>query len=148
MTNIAGAAVAVYETSKKRDRWRDYANQGDVYSQYELAESLCCQPTDGPRNYEESFKWFCFAAKNGHARAQLKLGGVYEGRETLGDLAIQPDRAQSYAWYHFAAKRANSNAAARLEALQQQMTAEEVAQAQQLVRTTARYMACAIETAG
>ncbi len=110
ITTVPAVMLGAYDAANKREQWEEYASKGDVYAQFELAESYCCSHTEGTRDYKKSFHWFCEAGKNGNAKAQVKLGKLYQGVETLGELSVPKDDARAYMWYSLAARRVNPEA--------------------------------------
>ena len=65
-----------------------------------------------PQNYKIAVKWFRLAAEQGHVRAQLTLGVMYEN----GQGVPQNDEAAAK-WYRFAAEQGNAYAQNNLKKL-------------------------------
>ncbi|MCB2081457.1 MAG: sel1 repeat family protein [Rickettsiales bacterium] len=128
--SVPAAALGMYEASGKRERWHSYAEKGDVYAQYELAESYCCRPFEGETNLQESLKWFCVAARNGYAKAQVEVGKLYEGTSELKDHSVTPDPLLAYIWFAYAARRANEEARQHRNALKETLTPEQLYEAE------------------
>lgn len=99
-----------YDTIKKRKQWQEYAEQGDPYAQYELAQSYCCHPHEGKTNMAEAMYYWCMAARNGHAKSQTQVGKLYEGVDVKEGLNIKQDRALAMMWYELAKRRGNDEA--------------------------------------
>ena len=86
-----------------------------------------------PQNETEAVRWFRLAADQGHAGAQYNLGVSYrDGR------GVPQDRVAAHMWLSLAA--AQTSAADRdtdveaRDAVAEEMTAEQVAEAQRLAR--------------
>jgi TPR repeat protein len=62
-----------------------------------------------PQNFAEAFRWYRKAAEQGHASAQVMLGGLYE----VGNGTVQ-DYAQAVRWYRKAAEQGDSQAQSEL----------------------------------
>jgi len=122
LTTFPAVLVGAYEMSNKRRVWREYALDGDVYAQYELAESYCCRASEGELNQHLSFQWYCTAAKHGFAKAQLQVGKIYENAVKMEDLMVPKNNVKAYVWYTQAAKRQNLEAIDRIEALDAVLT--------------------------
>ena len=87
-----------------------------------------------PQNNQEAVRWYVKAAEAGHTIAQVSLGKMYE----LGR-GVPPDTVQAYKWYNLAAakttsKETRTRIVERRDELAQQMTRQEIAEAQQLAR--------------
>ena len=119
-----------YEKFQKRKVWKEYAGQGDVYAQWELAESYCCSSLEGGRDYNQALYWYCKAAENGHADAQTKIADLYVGNTTLGPLKIKYSKVDAYVWYSLAARRIHGEAIDARLALIDDMSELELKQAE------------------
>ncbi len=104
-TTIPAMAVMGYDQTGKRARLEKWAEGGDVYAQYDLARSYCCRQLEGELDAKKSLKWHCAAAKNGHSKAQLYLGKLYQGLEGLRGVEIEQDLARAQMWYTLASRR-------------------------------------------
>jgi TPR repeat protein len=82
-----------------------------------------------PKDLAKAFEWFQKAALQGNVDAQKKLGAMY--REGEG---ISRDILRAYAWYNLAAakERVEGSAAILRDELEQQMTPDQIAEAQKL----------------
>ena len=88
--------------------YRRSAEQGDRYSQYNLAVMLL-KGQGTAQDAEEAFRWCCLAAEQGLAEAQLHLGDLYHaGHGVTADVAL------AEAWYEKAAEQGDAGAAAKL----------------------------------
>jgi TPR repeat protein len=107
------------------------AEQGDAFSQYFLALyyelGLSVPPND-----KEAFRWYLAAAEQGFNPAQRWLGFMYaEGR------GVSQDYVQAHLWFGLAAASGGNEgdralAAQNRDAVAEQMTAEQIAEAQRL----------------
>ncbi len=108
-------------------KWfRKGAEQGDIYAQFNLAR-LYYEGTGVVKNYIEAVKWFRKAAEQGEAEAQTRLGGCYHN----GD-GVPKNYMEAYKWLNLASAQGNEEAKQFLSDLEQQMTAEQIAEGQQL----------------
>ncbi|MGA3283972.1 MAG: tetratricopeptide repeat-containing serine protease family protein [Verrucomicrobiota bacterium] len=108
-------------------KWlRKAAEQGEAYAQLSLAQSY----TDGAgvvKDYAEAVKWFRKAAEQGLVDAQVNLGVCYHN----GD-GVPQNYVEAYKWFNLASAQGNTEAKQFLSDLEQQMTAEQIAEGQQL----------------
>ncbi len=82
-----------------------------------------------PENYAEAFKWFKKAAEQGYALAQRILGEMY-----LEGEGVPRDYTMSYMWLNLAADQGNEGAITYRSLLENEMTTEQIAEAQKLSR--------------
>lgn len=122
-----------YDTLGKRERWKERAEAGDVYSQYELAQSYCCGIGEGVHDNHEAMKWWCKAGKNGYAKAQIKLGQIYERQEELEALNVKKDLTLAYMWYELAKRRGNEKARENYFRLKQLLTKKQIDEGEKLL---------------
>lgn len=115
------AALMGYDTMVKRKKWEERAEVGDVYSQYELAQSYCCREYEGKLDGKLAIKWWCKAAKNGHAKSQLQLGKIYEGLDEIKGIQVEKDQSKAFMWYVLAGRRGSITARERVSALKDQL---------------------------
>lgn len=134
ITTAPAVFLGLHENSSKRATWLERANEGDVYSQFELAESFCCRGMEGGIDNKESLKWYCKAAKNGFGKAQTEMGKFYENRRIMEGLNIKQNYARAYMWYSLAAKRGFSNARDFQLELKNKMSARDMREAEILLR--------------
>ncbi len=133
ITTAPAVAIMSYDDNNKRDRLKSYADKGDVYAMYELAESYCC----GTKNWDDNkqaFLWYCEAAKHGHAMAQTKLGEIYEGKVVLEGVDLKPDLPKAWMWYSLAKRRGLAAAWEEPDRLETQMTKAGIAEAERLIK--------------
>jgi TPR repeat protein len=126
-------ALMGYDTIKKRKQWEEYANEGDVYAQYELAQSYCCRPHEGSTDIKKAFKWWCVAGKSGYALAQLQLGKIYDGSEILNELSVPQDISKAYMWYQLAKRRGNEEARNRFLNLKNSISSDVMAEGEKML---------------
>ena len=111
-------------------KWlRKAAEQGEAYAQLSLAQSY----TDGAgvvKDYAEAAKWLRKAAEQGLVNAQVNLGVCYHN----GD-GVPQNYVEAYKWFNLASAQGNTEAKQFLSDLEQQMTAEQIAEGQQLSAT-------------
>ncbi|GAB0148530.1 MULTISPECIES: SEL1-like repeat protein [Marichromatium] len=87
------------------------AESGDAEAQYQLGLAIVQRHWERgeQRRLGEAAEWVAKAAEQGHVRAQLVMGGLYEkGRGVIQDYEL------ALAWYRRAAAQGNPQAMARL----------------------------------
>ena len=108
--------------------FRIAGGQGYASAQYNLgvayADGIGVQEDDA-----EAVRFFRLPAEQGHARAQSNLGLKY----SLGD-GIPEDQVYAYMWLDLAATQGNERARGGRDLVVQQMTREQIAEAQKLSR--------------
>jgi S1-C subfamily serine protease len=77
----------------------------------------------------ESFNWAYKAADQGVSDAQYAVGIFY-----LIGSGVPKDNIETYKWFNLSAARGNQDAKTQLDALEQQMTSDQIAEAQKLTR--------------
>ena len=104
------------------------AKQGYVYAQNNLA--VCyARGSEKVQDKVQAAKWYYRAAKQGLAASQNALGSCYANGEGL-----PKDYVEAYKWVNLAAAQANEDARGNLSIIEQWMTPEQIAQAQELAR--------------
>jgi uncharacterized protein len=102
------------------------AEQGYAKAQYNLGH--CYYLGQGvARNYMEAVKWYRRAANQGDAASQNNLGAAY----VSGD-GVTKNYVEAYKWYNLALSQGYVLAKRNLFGLEQHMTSEQIAEAQQL----------------
>lgn len=94
---------------------------------------LCAIYFDGqavPRDYTEAAKWYWMAAEQDPAEAQLGLGKMYVDDDEIG--VVPKDHVKAYAWYILSTAQGNEEASELKDSLREELTVEQVAEAQQL----------------
>jgi len=82
-----------------------------------------------PKDNEEAFKWIYKVADQGFSDAQNLVGFSY-----LVGVGVSTNNIEAYKWFNLSAASGNKDAKSELELLEQQMTPEQVAEAQKLTR--------------
>ena len=104
------------------------AKQGHVGAQVNLG-TLYLRGEGAPQSDQMALFWFSQAAERGHALAFAKLGWMSaQGRGVLQDFI------QAHKWYNLAAANGHKKAAEYRDALAEQMTPAQIAEAQRLAR--------------
>lgn len=109
-TSIPMVALMGYDTFDKRKRWTEYANEGDIYAQFELGNSYCCRFYEGATNPKEAMRWWCEAARGGHAGSMMKLAEIYANTETYDQLTAPLDLPRALVYTTLAERRAHRDA--------------------------------------
>jgi uncharacterized protein len=106
--------------------WLPLAEQGDAFAQNALGTMY--DNGDGvPENDAEAVKWYRLAAEQGIATAQNNLGTMY-----AAGTGIPLNYIKAYMWYSLAKAQGNERAAENVDGIKQQMTADQIAEAQRL----------------
>ena len=114
--------------------YRRAADQGDARTQW-LLGSLYDAGWGVPENPAEAADWYRKAAEQGLRGGQNALGMLYErGRD------VPQDDVQAYAWFILAAAQGYNTAAWNKYKLQARMTAEQIAEAQELSATLTQWI--------
>ena len=82
-----------------------------------------------PQDDAEAARWFGLAAEQRYVNAQFNLGVRYEN----GD-GVPEDYVLAYMWYNLAAAQGDEGAPGLKDTLAQQMTREQIAEAQRMSR--------------
>jgi len=115
--------------------WRKAAKEGDARSQFNLAVRY----TYGKgvdRDAKEALRWYRKAAMQGHADAQNNLGLMYDNGE-----GVLEDDVTAYAWYNIAAANEGALAQKNKGIIANEMTPEQIAEAQKLSRELLEHIA-------
>jgi len=104
------------------------AGQGNTDAQLKLG-GIYASGTGVPKDYEAAFGWTYKAAAQEVPVAQCSVGFSY-----LLGMGVSQDNIEAYKWFNFSAARGNQLAKTQLEELEQQMTMEQIAEAQKLTR--------------
>ena len=84
--------------------WRPLAHLGYNTAQLNLAVGY--DTGKGvPQDFNEAFKWYRKAAEHGNARAQNKLGELYELGQDANGLGVPQDINESFKWYRKSAEQ-------------------------------------------
>lgn len=121
--------LGVPQQVRKAVKWyRMAAEQGEKLSQYYLA--LMLEEGEGvPRDYKEAVWWYRLSAMQGHVKAQYRLGLMY-----LKGYGVTQSSEIAYAWWSVAASKGHEKAIKYKNSAQEQMTADQIAKAQQIAK--------------
>jgi len=109
---------------------RKAAEAGDATAQSYLGEFY--QSGDGvPKVSAEAVKWYRMAAEQGHVYSQTQLGFMYYS----GD-GVPKDLIQAHVWFNIAGTKGNKEAKKNREAVEKQMTFDQITEAEKLARET------------
>jgi TPR repeat protein len=110
-------------------KWfRSSAEQGNADAQHKLAVIYAFG--DGvPKDYAEAFKWLYKEADQGISDAQNLVGCSY-----LIGMGVSKDNIEAYKWFNLSAAQGNQLSKTQLGELEQQMTMDQIAEAQKLTR--------------
>ena len=115
--------------------YRKAAEQGDPTAQLSLGE-LYADGEGVPADDQEAAFWFRKAAEQGDEDAQFRLGLSYANGE-----GVPEDDVQAYAWLNLASVEGGEDAQQQRTRIRQRMTSAQVAEAQQLSRQLAAWIA-------
>ena len=114
---------------------RPCAEQGDARVQFILGMAYRIGDEgefgiDGvPQDDAEAVRWFRLAAEQGHEFVQQDLGSIHENGR-----GVPKDYVLAYMWSNLAAAQGNIPAGLRRDRLEEQMTPEQIAEAQRMSR--------------
>lgn len=97
-----------------------YAEDRSCTTQFELGE-MYCKGNERQRDFEEAFKWYLNAARNGSRQAQHHLAVMYARGQ-----GVAQSYAKSYAWCKVAAFQRSRRARRKLACIQRHMTWDQV----------------------
>ncbi len=124
----SGAAAAVEVEPETLDTRRAAAEQGDPEAQNQLGE-MYAGGAGVAKDVRQAAKWYLQAAEQGHGPAQLNLGLAY-----AAGLGVPGDHVRAHLWLNLASTGGDEDARGARDELTRKMTAEQVAEAQQLAR--------------
>ncbi len=105
-------------------RWFERAAEaGDAHGQFNLAV-LLSEGNGVAKDLAKAAEWYRAAAEGGHYPSQARLGHMYSTGH-----GIEKDRVQAYLWLSLAAQHGIGTALSALEAISNQMSSEEKAEA-------------------
>lgn len=115
-----------------------FAQQGNADAQYNLA-LMYLKGLGVKQNSPKAVRLFQLAAKQGDVDAQNGLGVLY-----FIDEGMAPNAVQAYMWLSLAATAGNAKSADMRDRVASNMTAQQIAQAQQLAMQcqTSRFTQC------
>ena len=115
--------------------FKQAADNGDVKGQEQLA-MMFDNGLGVPRDYAEAAKWYDKAARQNSGEAQKTLGLMY----ALGQ-GVPQDNVMAHVWLNLAAAQGAPEAADNRDAIEAQMTPEELGRAQKRAREILTEMA-------
>ncbi len=127
-TNGTRSAAAAGAEPAAVDARRAAAEEGDPEAQNELGE-MYATGVGVAKDFRSAAKWYRLAADQGHGPAQLNLGLAYA--EGLG---VPGDHVRAHLWLNLASTGGDERARDERDGLAKKMTAEQIAEAQQLAR--------------
>lgn len=104
-----------------------YAEERSCITQFELGELF--HHDQGSRDYGAAFKWYFRAAKNGHRRAQHRLGGMFAKGQ-----GVARNLVKAYAWCLVATMQSSRRAEIKLARIGAHMSRQQIAIAEQLAQ--------------
>jgi TPR repeat protein len=104
------------------------ANLGEPRAQYDLA-LLYDKGLGVAQSDAEALRWYTRAAEQGEARAQYNLGLMY-----MNGQGTTPNLVMAYYWISLSVAQGNQNAPAARDYLAEKMIAEQIEEANRLVR--------------
>ena len=123
-----GAYAYSEYTPEQIAEWRERAEKGEAWGQYSFGLAY----EDGryvPEDKKEAVKWYRKAAEQGHDYSQWSLAFAYYKGE-----GVIEDQVQAYAWWNIAAANGNELGKAWKAKVAEEMTKEQIAEAQKLSR--------------
>ena len=125
--SLSVSCVDVFISSPWEDLTR-CAEQGDARAQYNLGE-LYANGDGVPEDDAEAVRWYRLAAEQGSAIVQTNLGLMYAN----GD-GVPEDDVFAYMWWNLSAAQGDETARSNKDIIEQEMTREQIAEAQRLSR--------------
>ena len=125
---LAVIPVGVDAQVSDLEQTRARAEQVDALAQYDLG-AMYSHGFGVPEDAAEAARWYRLAAEQGDAFAQTGLGFLY----ALGE-GVPQDFVLAYMWLNLAAAQGNEAAQGLKDRIAQQMTREQIAEAQRLSR--------------
>ena len=111
-----------------RQWYEKSALQGQAKAQFNLG-TLYFNGEGVPKDYQQALRWFRLAADQGEAVAQTKIAIMYDEGQ-----GVSQDMVQAHKWYILAAANGDKPAAQLRDAIANQMTPAQIAEAQKLAR--------------
>ena len=126
---LAVIPVGVDAQSPVADFWRDRAEKVDAQSQYLLGSMYADGENGLPEDHAEAVRWYLRSAEQGFALAQFNLWLMYAAGDGVPD-----DDVLAYMWFNLSAAQGTPGAQSNKDIIEQQMTSEQIAEAQRLSR--------------
>jgi uncharacterized protein len=111
-----------------RQWYEKAAAKGQAKAQYNLG-ILYFNGEGVPKDYQQALRWFRLAADQGEALAQTKIAIMYDEGQGMPQNVVQ-----AHKWYNLAARNGDKPAAELRDAIANQMTPAQIAEAQKLAR--------------
>lgn len=108
--------------------YRLAAEQGDAPAQATLG-FMYIQGQGLVQDYAEAVKWYRLAAEQEHATAQYNLGVMYAQGQ-----GVAQDYVRAHMWFNLGAVSGNADAVTNRDATANQMTPQQIGEAQKLAR--------------
>jgi TPR repeat protein len=125
----------------QRAQWRQLAEQGDAEGEYQLGMSYCCG--FGPGHTDTiAYAWLCRAALQGHQQAQFQLGRMLGNGIKTRPFSTPQHADFAYMWYGLAAAQGDQLAEGYMTALEQTMSAHQIARAREWEKHPASVVNC------
>ena len=120
-----------FESSlQKVQELKKRAEQGDAILQSILGDMYLQGTWPGvEKNYVESFKWHTLAAEQSNPHSQFTLGDIH-----LHGKGVPKDYVMAYMWYNIAASSGYEIAKSLRDAVEKDMTPDQIAEGQRLSR--------------
>lgn len=104
------------------------ANQGDATAQFNLG-TMYSTGKGVIKDYAEALKLYRLSAEQGHSGSQSNLGAMYANGE-----GVPRDYVRAHMWFNLGSISGNTNAIQNRDTAENQMTPQQIAQAQQMAR--------------
>ena len=119
----------VLQDEKEAVKWyTKAAEQGSANAQFNLGV-MYARGEGVLQDDKEAVKWYTKAAEQGYADAQNNLGAMY----AIGEGVLQ-DNVYAHMWGNIASSNGNKNGGKLRDIVAENMTAEQIAEAQRLAR--------------
>lgn len=127
--NSYRVGLGVLQDYVEAAKWyRLAAERGDAPAQATLG-FMYIQGQGLVQDYAEAMKWYRLAAEQGHATAQYNLGVMYAQGQ-----GVEQDNVRAHLWFNLGAASGNAEAAKSRDATANQMTPQQIGEAQKLAR--------------
>ena len=97
-----------------------YAEDRSCITQFELG-NLFDKSAQHSRDYDEAFRWYEMAARNGSRQAQHRLGSMYARGQ-----GVAQSLAEAYAWCKVAAFQRSIRGKRKLKYLERKMSLDQI----------------------
>ena len=133
------AAIELAELTGNLAPLEERATEGNPAAAYAYYEHLSRER----QTFAEAWRWLCKAASNGYGNAQAEVGRRHnpklwfftrQAQWLQDEVGIQPDNRIAYMWYTLADSNGGSAADGARDQVVPDMTADEITQAEQMVR--------------